>query len=84
LVAGDLSTMALEDDKGTVVTESSAAIRAIAALGGAWSLMSAFLVVPRFLRDFVYRWVAAHRYLWFGRRDNCRIPSAEERAQFLD
>lgn len=83
-LVNELATMALEDEKGLVVTESSAAIRAIAALGGAWLLISAFLLVPRFLRDSVYRWVASHRYLWFGRRDTCRMPSAEERAQFLD
>src|SRR4051812_14218606 len=59
----DMSTMALQDfDSGAVRIESSAAIGAIAALGGVWSLMNVFLLVPRFLRDFVYRWVADHRY----------------------
>jgi predicted DCC family thiol-disulfide oxidoreductase YuxK len=82
-LASALSTMVLEDERGAIYLESSAAIRTIAALGGLYSFMWIFLIVPRFLRDGVYRWVANHRYLWWGKRDTCRVPSAEERAQFL-
>jgi predicted DCC family thiol-disulfide oxidoreductase YuxK len=77
-----VQTMVLEDE-GRVYDESSAAIRTIALLGGVYRLMSVFLIVPRFIRDGVYRWVANHRYLWFGKRDTCRMPTPEERAQFL-
>jgi len=79
----DLSTMAFQDGD-RIYFESGAAIRALAALGGVWSLMRIFLLVPSFVRDFVYRWVADHRYLFAGRRDTCRVPSAEERTQFLE
>jgi predicted DCC family thiol-disulfide oxidoreductase YuxK len=41
-------------------------------------------LVPRFIRDAVYDWVARNRYGWFGKRDSCRLPSSEERAVFLD
>lgn len=78
----DLSTMVLEEPD-RISKESTAAIRTIGHLGGMYSLMFVFLIVPRFIRDYVYRWVAAHRYLWFGKRDTCRLPTAEERAQFL-
>ena len=78
-----VDTMAFEED-GKVEIESTAAIRCIAELGGAFSIMKIFLLVPRFLRDSVYRFTAAHRYLLFGKRDTCRLPNAEERAQFLD
>ena len=77
-----VDTMLLEDD-GRLYSESSAAIRSIALLGGIFSLMKLFLLVPRFLRDGVYRWVANHRYLWFGKRQSCRMPTDEERARFL-
>ena len=79
-----ISTMALQDEDNQIYTESSAAIRTIAYLGGIYSLMKIFLIVPPFVRNFVYRWVADHRYLFAGRRETCRIPTAEERAQFLD
>jgi predicted DCC family thiol-disulfide oxidoreductase YuxK len=42
------------------------------------------LIIPWPWRDFVYQFVADHRYLWFGKRDSCRIPTPFERAQFLD
>lgn len=77
-----LATMVLEEDN-RISVESTAAIKTIAHLGGIYSLMSAFLLLPRFLRDWVYRWCAGHRYLWFGKRDTCRMPTAEEREQFL-
>lgn len=79
----DLATMALQDE-GRLMTESTAAIHTIAYLGGVYSLMKLFLIVPEFIRNAVYRGVANHRYLIAGRRETCRLPSAEERAQFLD
>jgi predicted DCC family thiol-disulfide oxidoreductase YuxK len=42
-----------------------------------------FLLVPRPLRDLVYRWIARNRYRWFGKKETCRLPNAEERARFL-
>lgn len=79
----DLATMVL-DDQGTLSTESSAALRSISHLGGVYSLFKIFLLIPRFLRDPVYRLIANHRYRIMGRRETCRLPSASERAQFLD
>ena len=83
LTTSELNTMAFHDGD-VLYVESSAAIRAIAALGGVWSLMKVFLIVPSFLRDMVYRWVANHRYLWFGKRETCRLATSTERARFLD
>jgi predicted DCC family thiol-disulfide oxidoreductase YuxK len=42
------------------------------------------LVVPRFLRDAVYTFVARNRYRWFGRTETCRVPTPALRARFLD
>jgi predicted DCC family thiol-disulfide oxidoreductase YuxK len=71
-------------DHGRIYTESSAALRILTRLGGLYKLLGVFLIVPRFFRDAVYRFVASHRYSWFGKRDICRLPTPEERAQFLD
>lgn len=76
---------------GTIVYESggryhvrsTAALLIISSLGGIWPLAKVLLIIPRPLRDLVYRWIAKNRYLWFGRRDTCRLPSPEEKAQFL-
>jgi predicted DCC family thiol-disulfide oxidoreductase YuxK len=40
-------------------------------------------IIPRPLRDALYRWFAARRYRWFGKSDTCRIPTPELRARFL-
>jgi predicted DCC family thiol-disulfide oxidoreductase YuxK len=66
-----------------VYLRSSAALRIAGLLGGPLALTGVFWLVPKPLRDAVYRWVAANRYRWFGRRDTCRVPTAAEQARFL-
>jgi predicted DCC family thiol-disulfide oxidoreductase YuxK len=52
-------------------------------LGGFWGLAVIFKVVPRTLRDSVYRWIARNRYRWFGKQEACWLPRPEWRARFL-
>jgi predicted DCC family thiol-disulfide oxidoreductase YuxK len=68
---------------GQFFTESTAALRVARDLGGAWRLLYGFIIVPRPLRDAVYRWVARNRYRFFGRQESCMIPTPELRARFL-
>jgi predicted DCC family thiol-disulfide oxidoreductase YuxK len=46
-----------------------------------WILI--FLLIPRALRDRIYKWIAANRYRWFGKNDTCRIPAENEKHLFL-
>ena len=64
--------------------KSSAALRILADLGGLWTLASALLVIPPFLRNAIYDLIAANRYRLFGKRETCRIPTKEEKDSFLD
>ncbi|MFB6183572.1 MAG: thiol-disulfide oxidoreductase DCC family protein [Haloarculaceae archaeon] len=64
-------------------TKSDAALRVVRRLGVPWSLLSAFLVVPRPLRDAVYDFVAEHRYEWFGKRESCMVPTDDVTDRFL-
>jgi predicted DCC family thiol-disulfide oxidoreductase YuxK len=70
-------------DGGRVYDRSTAVLRTLRHLGGAWRGCSALEAIPLAVRDAVYRWVAAHRYAWFGRSDACRIPTPELRDRFL-
>lgn len=65
------------------VTWHSAAIFAICAeLRFPWRALSWFGVLPRALTDLGYRVFARNRYLVWGRKDSCRIPTPAERARF--
>ena len=64
-------------------TESTAALKIARNLTGLWKLCYIFIVVPKPLRDIVYRFVAKSRYKWFGKKDACMLPSAEQRKRFL-
>lgn len=62
---------------------STAVLLILADLGGAWKLAKIFFLIPTFLRDILYKWVAANRYRIFGKRNTCRIPTAEEKNRLL-
>ena len=79
-----LSTLVLRTGARTF-TKSTAIASALIDVGGAWQLWGyAILLVPRFLRDAIYDWVARHRYGFFGKRETCRIPTPDERARFIE
>ena len=75
------SLVFFEEEKYSV--SSSAALRTLSYLDG-WQKHLIFLaVVPRILRDRIYRFIANNRYKWFGRREQCMIPTTELSKRFL-
>jgi predicted DCC family thiol-disulfide oxidoreductase YuxK len=79
----DLETVVLVEGN-RAYTKSAAAIRACELLGGVYRLASVGWVVPRGVRDRLYDIVAEHRYRWFGRKDQCMVPTPELRSRFVD
>lgn len=71
----------IENDKAYLY--STAALKVSKHLSGGWPLMAAFFIVPAFIRDGVYKWIARNRYKWFGKKDTCMIPTPAVRAKFL-
>ena len=71
----------LENDR--VYDRSTAALRIARRLNGPWPILYAAIVIPKFLRDAVYRFIARNRYRWFGRSENCRVPTPALKARFL-
>jgi predicted DCC family thiol-disulfide oxidoreductase YuxK len=63
--------------EGEVYQRSDAVIRALRILGGGYKLLGVLLWVPRFIRDGIYKWIAANRYNWFGKRDQCYLPESK-------
>lgn len=77
-------TVVLFDSVG-VHTRSEAALRTAGHLGGVWSVLGACgRVVPRVVRDAVYRFIARRRLRWFGGAEACRLASRAERERLLD
>lgn len=68
---------------GRLYSHSSAVLRIAQGLGGAWRLAGAGWALPRAWRDAAYRFVARHRYRWFGRQESCMLPTPELKARFL-
>jgi predicted DCC family thiol-disulfide oxidoreductase YuxK len=52
-------------------------------MNGLWPLLYAFIIVPPFIRDVVYRIIAKNRYKWWGEKESCMIPTPEVRKKFL-
>ncbi len=82
--ADDLDTLVLVEPDGRGRVRSTAALRITRYLRAPWPLLGVFLLVPPFLRDFVYRFVARRRYRWFGKSEVCRLPTAEDAARFIE
>jgi predicted DCC family thiol-disulfide oxidoreductase YuxK len=70
-------------EKGKIYQQSDAALRISRKLKYYWVFFYLLIWVPSFLRNPVYRFVAANRYRWFGKRDVCMVPPPEIKERFL-
>jgi predicted DCC family thiol-disulfide oxidoreductase YuxK len=69
---------------GTGYTDTDAIVRILRSFGGGWRVAAVLLsIVPRFIRNPLYRWVARRRYRLFGRRETCVVPTADIADRFL-
>lgn len=69
--------------KGKMLTESEAALRIAPFLKWPWSWLVVFRIIPKRLRDQLYKMVARRRYKWFGKTDSCWIMQQEWKHRFL-
>ena len=82
-IAAIPDSIVLVDEAG-VHTLSTAVLRLVGGLGLPWKALVALLVIPRSVRDVIYRFVASNRYRWFGRRAACMVPTPQIANRFLD
>ena len=83
-MSGRLPDSIVVVEGGSLLVRSAAGLAICRHLRMPWPLFRGFVVVPRFLRDLVYDWVARNRQRWFGREPNCALPRPEWRERFLD
>jgi predicted DCC family thiol-disulfide oxidoreductase YuxK len=70
-----------QDEK--IYSCSTGALKMFSQLNG-WRWMKIFWVVPKFIRDAVYNLIAKNRYKWFGKKEECWLPTPELKARFLE
>ena len=68
--------------QGKVFIRSDAALEIAGDLTGGWRFLAIFKLVPKAIRDWGYRWFAKNRYRFFGKSDQCIIPSQEIQDRF--
>ena len=73
----------LYSEENGISYKSTAALKIASKLGFPVNLMSVFLVVPTFIRNWVYDYIAKNRYKWYGKKDECMIPTPELKSKFL-
>lgn len=83
----DLDTDVLKSvvfiDRNKAYTKSDAALRLVRYFDNPWKWATVFSIVPKFIRDAVYDWIARNRYRWFGKEESCWLPTPELKKRFL-
>lgn len=81
-ISGNTDSLILIKDHSAYI-KSCAALRLTPYMKGLWPLMTIFIVIPPFLRNLVYDFIAKRRMRWFGRVENCALLKQEDRSRFL-
>lgn len=70
-------------ENGKAFAKSSAALRTAKYLNRLYPLLYLLLIVPSFIRNGVYDYIAKNRYKWFGRTESCMVPTLELKSKFI-
>jgi predicted DCC family thiol-disulfide oxidoreductase YuxK len=79
----NLDTIIVYSD-GQFYDRSNAVLKLCKILGGGFYVVLIGYLIPRFIRDGLYRFIANNRYRWFGKTAQCRIPTVDLKERFLD
>ena len=63
--------------------KSTAALKIMNDFGGLWKITQLFYIFPEPLRNIIYDFIAKNRYKWFGKKEECMIPTKEVREKFI-
>jgi predicted DCC family thiol-disulfide oxidoreductase YuxK len=66
-----------------IFTRSDAPLEIVRRLGGMWSLLGVFKIIPRSIRNALYDWIARNRYRWVGKKEECMLPRPEWKERFF-
>jgi len=78
-----------DTDSVVFIDREKALLHSDAALGIAryldWpaKILYGFMIIPRFIRNPFYKWIAKNRYRFFGKKETCMIPTPDVKSRFL-
>lgn len=70
-------------DENRYFSKSTASLRVARKLSGAWRFCYGFIIIPRPIRDLFYHIFSKNRYKWFGKSEQCFLPTPDVRKRFL-
>ncbi|MGP7817068.1 thiol-disulfide oxidoreductase DCC family protein [Niallia sp. 01092] len=68
---------------GTYYKKSDAVLQICRQLNGGWKFFYVLKIIPSFIRDPFYHYIASNRYKWFGKKEICMLPTKEIKNRFL-
>lgn len=71
-------------ENGKIYEKSTAVLRIAKDLSGGFKFLFAFIIIPKFIRDFAYKYIAKNRYKWYGKKKICMIPTPEIKNRFIN
>lgn len=75
------SLVFINNGKSTIYAE--AALNICGYLNYPAKLLVIFKIIPLFISNPIYKWIAKNRYKWFGKKETCMVPSENVKARFL-
>jgi predicted DCC family thiol-disulfide oxidoreductase YuxK len=83
VINNNIETIYFINHDEKIFTESDAVFEILKLLNGIPRIALLFLIIPKFIRNYLYRLIAKNRYKWFGRKQECSIPTPEFKDKFL-
>lgn len=83
VINNNLDTIYFINQDEKIFTESDAVFEILKLLNGIPRIALLFLIIPKFIRNYLYRLIAKNRYKWFGKTQECSIPTQEIKDKFL-
>jgi predicted DCC family thiol-disulfide oxidoreductase YuxK len=78
-----VDSIILVESETAYALKSTAALKISKNFNGLWTLFQLFWIIPSFLRDSVYNYIAKNRYRWFGKKDTCMLPTQKNKSKFI-
>lgn len=78
-----MDSIILYSEKKGIYYKSTAALKIAMLLGFPINVLGIFLIIPPFLRNWVYDFIAKNRYKWYGKRKSCMVPTPEFKKKFI-